>query len=267
MIVDYHMHLRDETTAVAHTAEAAERFAQRAAERGVDEIGFTEHVYVFEQSRDFWSLPYQTRQCSHDLDAYVGAVTEAKERGLPVKLALEVDWLADRADELAELLAPYPFDYLVGSLHWLDGVHGVDGSAGEGAWAQWPQDEVWQRYVEGVSAAAASGHFDVLAHPDLAKIQGVRGSDERYQELAAAADAADVALEISTAGLRKPVGELYPDPRLLELSSAPVTLASDAHRPALVGEDFDQAVALAHAHGRETVSVFDARKRRQEPLG
>ena len=267
MIVDYHMHLRDEVGEIAFTADAAERFVERAAERGVDEIGFTEHVYYFHQTRDFWRLPYQTERCNHDLDAYVGAVIEAKKRGLPVKLGLEVDWLGERAPELGELLAPYPFDYFLGSVHWLDNEHGVDGGAGEGAWALWPEDEVWRRYVEALSAAAASGWFDALSHPDLAKIYGVQGADERYKELAAAVDAAGIALEISTAGLRKPVGELYPDPRLLELSSAPITLASDAHEPALVGEDFDQALELARAAGRETVSVFEGRTRRQEPLG
>jgi histidinol-phosphatase (PHP family) len=76
-----------------------------------------------------------------------------------------------------------------------------------------------------------------------------------------------VVLEISTAGLRKPVGELYSDPRLLRLSSAPVTLASDAHAPHHVGEDFEQAVALARSCGRDTLTVFERRTRRQEPLG
>jgi histidinol-phosphatase (PHP family) len=126
---------------------------------------------------------------------------------------------------------------------------------------------VWERYVEELTAAARSGHFDVLSHPDLAKIYGVRGSDHLYAELAAAVDDAGVAVEVSTAGLRKPVGELYPDPRLLSLSSAPVTLASDAHEAQLVGEDFDDAIAFARTNGRDTVSVFDARLRRQEPLG
>jgi histidinol-phosphatase (PHP family) len=267
LIVDYHMHLRDETTTVAHTADAAERFAARAADRGVDEIGFTEHVYVFEQTRDFWQLPGQARQCRHDLEVYVQAVGEAKERGLPVKLGLEVDWIGERAEELAERLEPYPFDYLLGSVHELDGLYALEAGEGEGAWAEWPEEEVWRRYVESLCEAAASGHFDVLSHPDLAKISGVRGSDECYRNLAAAADAAGVVLEISTAGLRKPVGELYPDPRLLRLSSAPVTLASDAHAPHHVGEDFEQAVALARSCGRDTLTVFERRTRRQEPLG
>lgn len=266
MIVDYHMHLRDERNDIDHTADAAEAFVERARERGVDEIGFTEHVYYFTRTRACWSLPYQLDRCVHDLDVYVDAVLEAKRRGLPVKLGLEVDWFPPGDEPLAELLADYPWDYLLGSVHWL-GEHGVDSGAGTGAWAAWPEDEVWRRYVDEWSRAARSGRFDVMSHPDLAKIFGAHGSDELYAEMAAAADDGDVALEISTAGLRKPVGELYPDARLLHASRAPVTLASDAHEPLLVGEGFDRALEHARACGRDTVSVFDGRKRRREPLG
>ena len=137
MIVDYHMHLRNEATEIDHTADAAEKFVARAAERGVDEIGFTEHVYYFEQTQSIWSLPYQTERCRLDLDAYVDAVTEAKQRGLPVKLGLEVDWAGEKAGELDEILAPYPWDYLLGSVHWLSGLHGVDSGAGRGRWTEW----------------------------------------------------------------------------------------------------------------------------------
>ncbi|MDE3026631.1 MAG: histidinol-phosphatase, partial [Acidobacteriota bacterium] len=140
---------------------------------------------------------------------------EARGRGLPVKLGLEVDWTGDRAEELDAVLAAYPWDYLLGSVHWLDGREAVDGGVGEGAWRRWGADEVWRRYVDALCTAARSGLFDVLSHPDLAKIYGVRGDDGLYEELAAAVDEADVALELSTAGLRKPVGELYPDERLL----------------------------------------------------
>jgi histidinol-phosphatase (PHP family) len=266
VIVDYHMHLRDEAGGIDHTADAAERFVERAAERGVDEIGFTEHVYYFEQTKSFWPWPYYVERCHFDLDAYVDALVEAKGRGLPVKVGLEVDWAGERADELADILAPYPWDFLLGSVHMV-GDGAIDNGVGLGIWAELAEDEVWERYVDMVSAAARSGHFDVLSHPDLAKIYGVRGDDEQYAELAAAVDEAGVALEISTAGLRKPVAELYPDARLLRMSSAPITLASDAHEPPLVGEDFEAAIAFARANGRDTVSVFDARERRQEPLG
>jgi histidinol-phosphatase (PHP family) len=266
VIVDYHMHLRDERNDIDHTPEAAEKFVERARERGVDEIGFTEHVYYFRQTRDCWSRPYQVERCVYDLDVYVDAVLEAKRRGLPVKLALELDWFPPGDEPLGDLLSPYPWDYLLGSVHWVDGLS-VDSAADRGAWREWPREQVWPRYAEEWSAAARSGRFDVMAHPDLAKIFGVRGGDEDYAAMAAAADDAGVALEISTAGLRKPVGELYPDSRLLRQSGAPVTIASDAHFPSQVGEDFDQALALARENGRDTVSVFEGRVRRQEPLG
>jgi histidinol-phosphatase (PHP family) len=251
------MHLRDPDERVVHSLEAVERFVAAAAERGVDEIGFSEHVYYFRQTRRVWALDYQTERCVYDLDAYVEVVLEAKRQGMPVKLALEVDYVGEQQDELAALLAPYPWDYLLGSVHWIDGL-AVDQQPG--LWARASVDEVWRRYFAAVVELASSGHVDVLAHPDLAKIFRMRPDHIEYPALDG------VALEISTAGLRKPVGELYPAAAMLE-AGPPITLASDAHVPADVGRDFDRAVVHARAAGYETVSVFEGRKARQEPLG
>ncbi len=271
MIVDYHMHLRDERGAMAFTVEAAERFVEGAAARGVDEIGFTEHVYYFRQTRELWEVPYQIERCVFDLEEYCGAVLEAKRRGLPIKLGLEVDYVGDRQSQLAAILEPYPWDFLLGSVHWL-GREAVDQDPG--VWASASVDDVWQRYFDAVAELAASGAVDVLAHLDLAKIFDRRPSAERrtelHREVACAIAAAGVSVEISTAGLRKPVGELYPDPELLSecvRRGVGLTLASDAHEPQLVGEDFDLALALARAVGCETVTVFEGRAGRQEPLG
>lgn len=271
MIVDYHMHLRDEGGAIDFTTEAVERFVERAAARGVDEIGFTEHVYYFQQTRRLWEVPYQLERCVFDLDDYCGAVAEAKGRGLPVKLALEVDYVGDRQSELSEILERYPWDYLLGSVHWL-GLEAVDQDPG--VWASASVDEIWRRYFDAVAELAGSGAVDVLAHLDLAKIFDRRPSAERrmelYREAARVIAAASVRVEISTAGLRKPVGELYPDPELLAecvRRGVELTLASDAHEPQLVGEDFDLALGLARDVGCETVTVFDGRQGRQEPIG
>ena len=260
MIVDYHLHLRDSEERIAHDVDAVEAFVETAAARGVDEIGFTEHVYYFRQTRRAWDRPYQTEHCVYDLDAYVKAVLEAKRRGLPVKLGLEVDYVGERQHELAAILRPYPWDYLLGSVHWIDGLS-VDGGPERGAWAEWPVDEVWRRYFEALAELAGSGHVDVLAHPDLAKIFGLRPERIEYPHLAG------VALEISTAGRFKPVGRLYPDLELLQHAGLPITLASDAHAPQNVGRDFAHALELARAAGYETVTVFDQRSSRQEPLG
>ena len=267
MIVDYHMHLRNEREEIAHEARAIEPFLETARAEGIDEIGFTEHGYYFTQLRTLWSVPYQTERCVYDLDAYVDAVWQARERGLPLKLGLEVDYVAGREDELRALLAPYPWDYLLGSVHWIDGF-GIDGAprlADEVG-----VEEMWRRYFEMLARAARSGLFDSLSHPDLAKVYGDRVVGFDYTEVADAIAEAGVAIEVSTAGLRKPVGELYPHPDFLAACherDVPITTGSDAHVPELVGRDFDRARELLRSAGYETVTVFERRQARQEPLG
>ena len=275
MIVDYHMHLRRPVVGreeVDHTPAAVLPYLETAAERGVDEIGFTEHVYYFRQTYDVWTLQYQLERCLFDLDEYCSVILAAKGQGLPVKLGLEVDYVGvERQERLNEVISSYPWDFLLGSVHWIDGV-AVDQEPG--LWARHSVEEVWRSYVQAVAELAASGSIDVLAHLDLAKIFRRLPEPavlaELYLALADAAAEAELAVEISPAGLRKPVGELYPDPALLRACVArgvPITTASDAHVPVDVGRDFDRALALAGAAGCETVSVFDGRARRQEPLG
>jgi histidinol-phosphatase (PHP family) len=267
VIPDYHMHLRNGREEIAHDTWSVDPFVEAARAAGVDEIGFTEHVYYFRQTRSLWTVPYQTERCVYDLEPYVDAIVQARERGLPVKLGLEVDYVAGREDETRDLLSPYPWDYLLGSVHFIDGL-GVDGE---------PRlldavgvEEAWRRYFESLAAAARSGLFDSLSHPDLIKIFGERAASFDYAAVADAIAEGGVAVEVSTAGLRKPVGELYPHPEFLAACrerGVPVTLGSDAHSPDVVGRDFDRARELLHSAGYDTVTVFDRRRASQEPLG
>lgn len=264
MIVDYHMHLRAPNESLT-SVEAVERFVEVAAERGVDEIGFAEHVYYFQQNRSLWSVPYHLERCQHDLDAYADAVVEANRRGYPVKLGLEVDYEPGREEETAEILSSYPWDYVLGSIHFLDG-YCIDGEPSSLIGAV-GVEEAWRRYYVALGLAARSGLFDALAHPDLVRMFGPE-IDWDWTEVASSLDG--VALEISTSGFYKPHEKLYPNASLLEAAQArdlPVTLASDAHVPANVGRDFDRAIEHARAAGYETVTVFDQRNARQEPLG
>jgi histidinol-phosphatase (PHP family) len=264
MIVDYHMHLRAPDESIDHTAAAIERFVEVAAERGIDEIGFTEHGYYFEETRPLWSTPYHLDRCRYSLDPYVGALEEAKRQGMPVKLGLEVDYVPGREDVAREILAPYPWDYLIGSIHFI-GEEGVDGppSLVEHVGVE----EAWRRYYVTFGRAAQSGLFDSLAHPDLVKMYG----PAIPWDWSRVADSLDGArLEVSSAGLHKPHGELYPNPKLLaeaQKRGVEITLASDAHVPQDVGRDLDRAIEHARAAGYETVTVFESRQARQEPLG
>jgi histidinol-phosphatase (PHP family) len=267
VIVDYHMHLRNGREEIAHDTWSVDPYVEVAREAGIDEIGFTEHIYYFTQTRSLWTVPYQTERCVYDIEKYVQAVIEARGRGLPVKLGLEVDYVSGREDETREILEPYPWDYLLGSVHFIDGL-GVDGE---------PKlqdavgvEEAWRRYFETLGSAARSELFDSLSHPDLVKIFGGRVESFDYEPVVAAIAESGVAVEVSTAGLRKPVRELYPHPDFLDACcecGVPVTLASDAHSPDVVGRDFDRARELLAGVGYDTITVFEQRRARQEPLG
>jgi histidinol-phosphatase (PHP family) len=140
-------------------------------------------------------------------------------------------------------------------------------------------EEIWRRYFESIAEAARSGLFDILAHPDLVKYWGSARTDRplpegdlrRYYEPAIEAIAdTGIAVELSTAGLRKPVGEMYPSKAFLEMcldAGAPIALSSDAHRPEDVGADYDQALELLESLGVRELCVFDGRERRLEPIG
>jgi histidinol-phosphatase (PHP family) len=182
----------------------------------------------------------------------------------PLKLGLEADFLFGREDRIANLLERRDWDYVLGSIHFLDG-RSIDSepSLVESVGVE----EAWRRYYACLSQAAASGLFDSLAHPDLVKMHG-REIEWDWDAVAGSLDG--VAIEVSSAGLHKPHGKLYPNPALLEAAHShglPITLASDAHVPQNVGRDLVRAVEYARAAGYETVTVFDGRTARQEPLG
>jgi histidinol-phosphatase (PHP family) len=269
------MHLRrgesDSLEMTDHSFDALERYVAAARAAGIDEIAITEHVYYFTETRDLWRMPYHLEHCLCELDPYLATIGEAKRRGLPVKLGIEVDYEPGREDETRAWVSRHPWDLVLGSIHYVDGF-GIDSR---------PRlidevgvEEAWRRYFGVLGAAAASGLFDSLAHPDLVKIWGDRPAPEVEQELFAAfadgAAAAGVCVEVSTRGLLRPVAEPYPDPRLLAACrerDIPVTLASDAHSGDRVGWRFDEALGLLRATAYETVTVFDRREPRQVAIG
>ena len=129
--------------------------------------------------------------------------------------------------------------------------------------------------LEQLAAAASSGLYDVLAHPDLVKVWGAgRPRPERdprhyWEPAVEAIAAAGIAVEVSTAGLRKPVGEIYPEPGLLarfRRAGVPATLSSDAHAPEDVARDYPTAVAALRGAGYETITRFARREPTQAPL-
>jgi histidinol-phosphatase (PHP family) len=275
MLSDYHVHLRPDdigATAAEHfTTANAERYREVATERGIDELGAAEHLHRFRQALEVWQHPFWREFAHDDLDAYCEFVRDETD----LRLGIEADFVPGREDRIASLLDARPWDYVVGSVHFL-GDAAVD-YAEYDVWTSGRNPEhVWRRYFETLGEAARSGMFDILAHPDLVKVWGDErprpdGDLRRFYELAMEGIAeSQIAVEVSTAGLRKPAGELYPAPALLQWcleAGCPVALSSDAHVPADLGYAYDRALELLDDVGVRELCVFEGRERRLEPIG
>jgi histidinol-phosphatase (PHP family) len=275
MLTDYHVHLRpdgDGTPAAEYfTAGNVARYREAADERGIAELGASEHVYRFRQALDVWQHPFWRENAHDDIDAYCDF---AREQGL--KVGVEADYVPGREDRMANLLDAREWDYVIGSVHFV-GDEAVD----HPDWDIWSTrsvdpEKVWRRYFEMLGEAARSGLFDILAHPDLVKVWGADrprpdADLRRFYELAVERIAeSGVAVEVSTAGLRKPVGERYPAPPFLAMcleAGCPIALSSDAHYPRHVGFEYTSTIEWLAEQGVRELSVFERRARRAEPIG
>jgi histidinol-phosphatase (PHP family) len=275
MLTDYHVHLRpddpDASPAEYFTAENAERYREGAQERGIAELGVSEHIHRFVQALEIWRHPFWVLNARDDLDEYCEFVRERTD----LKLGIEADFVPGAEDRTASLLAARDFDYVLGSVHFLrDEALDMEEY---GVWQPGRSPEgIWRTYFQTLAEAARSGLFDILAHPDLVKVWGgerplPEGDLRLYYEPAIEAIAeTGVAVEVSTAGLRKRVRELYPAEGFLRMcldADVPVALSSDAHRPQDVGAGYEQALELLERTGVEQLCVFERRSRRLEPIG
>jgi histidinol-phosphatase (PHP family) len=274
MLTDFHVHLRPDSlpsdAATYFTPANAERYRETAAERGIELLGVAEHVHRFRQSLDVWRHPWWERNAFDDLDEYCEFVRGETD----LKLGIEADFVAGREDRMANLLDGREWDYVVGSVHFLR-----DAAVDMDEWDVWTTgdpEKIWRQYFETLGEAARTGIYDILAHPDLVKVWGKQGRRpegdlRRFYDLAMDGIAeSDVAIEVSTAGLRKPVGEIYPAPAFLEMcleAGRPVALSSDAHVPDQLGHRYEDAVKLLGSLGVTEIADFEGRVRRMVPLG
>lgn len=276
MLTDYHVHLRpdgpDSPASRYFTPANAERYRETASERGVAELGVAEHVHRFTAALDVWQHPFWRQSAVDDLDRYVEFVREETD----LKLGLEADYIRGTEDRMGALLDGHDWDYVVGSVHFL-GEHAVDFDDETDIWRyEMSPERVWTRYFEALAESATCGLFDIISHPDLVKIWGKgRPAPEKdlryfYEPAVEAMLEGGVAMEVSTAGLRKPVGEIYPAPAFLEMAvdaGIPIALSSDAHITDHLAFGYDKAVELLESVGVKEIAVFERRARRLEPLG
>ncbi len=246
-----------------HASGEPVEYARRALELGFTEIGFSDHSPMTRDDFDEW------RMFNHQLDEYVAKVRHAQREfpQLTIRLALEVDYLPGHEDWIRDLAARHPWDYFIGSVHYISDSWDIDNPNKVSQWKNQDTFEVWSVYFERLTRAAESGLFEIIGHADLPKKFGHRPSRDctpLYERFLTAAKAHNCAIELNTAGLRKDCQEIYPSCGILELAwqkGVPITFGSDAHKPAEVGMNFAEAIQLARSVGYQECWKLAGRKR------
>lgn len=270
-MIDCHVH----TWRCRHATGTPAEYVRAAAEHGVSVLTFTEHLPLAPELAN--RVPGAARYAmpEAELPEYLAEVAEAailgSSLGVEVLCGIEVDAVPIARPYATEMLEAHAFDVVLGSVHFIDDW-AFDDPARRDGYDSWSPDDLWERYFADVLDAARAGLVDVMAHVDLVKKFGVwpeGPTGELYKGTARALAAAGVAVEVNTAGLRKPCQEIYPGAGLLqELRKAgvPVTVGSDAHSPEEVGAGAAEARAALHDAGYRSVVVFSGRKMREVGL-
>ncbi|MGA2557011.1 MAG: histidinol-phosphatase HisJ family protein [Verrucomicrobiota bacterium] len=264
MPADYHMH----TPLCRHATGEPSQYAAQAMALGLSEIGFSDHSPMRQDDFDNWRMRLD------QLGEYVEKVRQAQKDhpALDIKLALEADYLPGHEDWIRDLAARYPWDYFIGSVHYVSADWAVDNPEQISRWKEADAFAVWSAYFDRLTQAAESGLFEIIGHADLPKKFNIRPRQDcapLYLRFLRAVKSNNIAIELNTAGLRKDCREIYPGRALLELAAAekvPVTFGSDAHAPGEVGQGFGQAVALARSVGYTHYRRFSQRRHREAPL-
>ena len=288
-MIDYHLHLwpHSESSTWFQLDQIA-AYCDEAALHGVSEIALTEHSHRFADVAavvgPFWTrygheptssmmAEYWDFHARNSLEEYVTLAQRAKDEGLPVKIGLEVDYYKDQMDDVAALFAQYPFDVLIGSVHWLGTWHldDIDDDVNMHEWAVRDVDQCWRAYALALDELCSVRVVDVLAHPDLIKVAGYYASQpgEIWAAMAASAARVDVSVECSSAGWKKPIGEQYPAEGFLDhlvASGVTFTTASDAHGLERVGERAGDLAAMLEARGVHHLASYTKRQRQMIPL-
>ncbi|MCA9401633.1 MAG: histidinol-phosphatase HisJ [Candidatus Omnitrophica bacterium] len=252
--VDYHMH----TPLCGHASGEPEEYVQQAIRIGLKEIGFSDHAPMVHRRDPGITMGREQLPLYHQM---ILDVQKKFSHAISIKVGLETDYVPNFETQTKEIVEGFTYDYVIGSVHYID-EWGFDDPAERERWDRQDIEQVYRSYFSLLRKSALSGMFDYMAHVDLVKKFGHRPQGDVLDEVKKTADVfkeTGMVIEINTAGLRKPVGEMYPSLAHLKIyrqAGVPLTFGSDAHQPDHVGKDFQTAKELALAAGyQEYVSL------------
>jgi len=233
-------------------------YIQRAIEMGIDIYGFSEHAPM-----DFDSYYRLDFNQMNDYESDVLYLKEKYKKEIKIILGYEVDYLKGHMDKK---VLQREVDYLIGSVHFL-GEWGFDHPDYIKEYQNRDIDQIWQEYFDAIEAMAKTGYFDTVGHLDLIKIfKFMPKKDIRIiaQNALKAIKKSNMVIELNSAGLRKPIKEIYPSSSLLEIAyelNIPITFSSDAHAIGQVGYKYDKVIKLAKDTGYTQAVTFEQREK------
>ncbi|MCK5595072.1 histidinol-phosphatase HisJ family protein [bacterium] len=263
MLIDYHIH----TKMCGHAEGEMEEYVREAVRKGLGEIGFNDHFPILHIEDT--ELALRLAMSIDEFPMYVKQVKKLQKefkKHISIKLGCEIDYLPGNMVGIMNIINKYDFDYLYGSVHFLDDWM-IDHPDHESRFKNKDLDKVYKDYFKLVREAAESKLFDCISHIDVIKKFGYKPDSDLtdiYEQTAKALERADMCIEVNTSGLYKPVGEIYPEEKFLKICyehNVPVTLGSDSHKPEHVGRDFDKAVSLIKKIGYRKIVRFNKRQR------
>ncbi|KAA1177113.1 histidinol-phosphatase HisJ [Paenibacillus sp. FSL R5-0475] len=273
MHIDYHTHHER----CGHAVGKLEEYVQRGIQLGLQQLGLSDHLplihvdpasYYPEMAMPMAELPRYVEECLTLKERYRGVID--------LRVGLEADYIEGYEDQIREILSPYPWDYLIGSVHFLGEWDITDYRQVDG-WEGKDELEVYRLYYDAVKKSALSGLYDIIGHMDVIKRFGYgpqtpEGKAEvRMLELETLKVIADsgIAMELNASGLTKPCAEMFPAEHLLQEAfklGIPLTLGSDAHDPAKLGDGLQEARSMLWHTGFRELAVFEGRRRTTVPF-
>ncbi|WPP41508.1 histidinol-phosphatase HisJ [Paenibacillus hunanensis] len=272
MRVDYHTH----HVRCGHAVGELEEYVQRGIEIGLDQLGLSDHLplihvdpatYYPEMAMPMEELPRYVEECLHLKQKYSDRID--------IRVGLEADYIEGYEETIERIITQYPFDYVIGSVHFL-GEWDISDYRQTDGWNGREVLDVYRQYYDAMQKAAATGFYDIAGHLDVIKRFGYVPPAEQDAEREALEDAAlravqqaGMTMELNSSGLYKACAEIFPARRIVEQAIAlgiPLTLGSDAHDPLKLSDGLDQARALLTELGVEQIATFKERQRQMVPL-
>jgi histidinol-phosphatase (PHP family) len=268
--IDYHTHHER----CGHAEGRLEDYVKRAVEIGLEQVGLSDHMPLLHV--DPATYYPGMAMAMDELPRYVEEALRLKEkyRGqIDIRVGLEGDYIEGYEEDIERIVTGYPWDYVIGSVHFL-GEWDVSDSRQLHGWEGKRMLDVYERYFDAVQKAAKTGFYDFLGHIDVIKRFGHRPEeDDEVRELERRTldviRDSGVAIELNASGLRMPCAEMFPKRRMLEYAfelGIPVTIGSDAHQPERLSQYLDQAVALLKEIGYRELATFRGRQRTMIPI-